>query len=153
MCSLLSVFLMFAACGNSPYPGYKKTESGAYMKFYTTNNAAQQPRLRDEVTFEMAQYFNDSLLFSTAGEEPMTLVLKKADFVGDVPDALRMMHVGDSASLVVSVDSVFSSMMGMEEAPDEYAGQQIYYELKLLSIKPYEILDAERKVLLDSLKR
>ena len=144
---------MLASCGKSPYPGFKKTESGAYMKFYVSNNAEQQPRIGDEVTFDMAQYFNDSLLFTTAGDEPMSLVLKKGDFVGDVPDALRMMHVGDSACLVVSVDSVLTTMMGMEEVPEEYAGRQIYYELKLLSIKPFETLEAERKVLLDSLKQ
>ena len=86
------------------------------MKFYT-HNEGQLPRLNDEVTFEMAQVFNDSLLFTTAGNEPMQLVLKKGDFVGDVPDALLMMHVGDSARLVVSVDSVLTSMLGMEEVP------------------------------------
>ena len=122
------------------------------MKFYTTTDG-DMPRLNDEVTFEMAQFFNDSMLFSTAGDEPMRLVLKKADFVGDVADALLMMHVGDSARLVVSVDSVFTTMLGVEEVPEEFAGKPIYYDLKLLSIKPYEELEAERKVLLDSLKQ
>ena len=122
------------------------------MQFYTTNEG-QRPRLNDEVTFEMAQFFNDSMLFTTAGDEPMRLVLKKADFVGDVADALLMMHVGDSARLVVSVDSVFTTMLGMDEVPEEYAGKPIYYDLKLLSIKPFEVLEAERKVLLDSLRQ
>ena len=152
--SVLSVFLMLASCGDdSIYSGFKKTESGAYMKFYTTHEEGQQPRLNDEVTFDMAQYFNDSMLFTTAGEEPMRLVLKKGDFVGDVPDALLMMHVGDSARLVVPVDSVFTTMLGMEEVPEEYVGKPIYYDLKLLSIKPYETLEAERKVMMDSLKQ
>ena len=121
------------------------------MKFYTVNKDGQQPRLNDEVTFGMAQYFNDSLLFSTEGDEPMSLVLQQGDFVGDVPDALLMMHIGDSARLVVTVDSVFTTMLGMEEVPEEYAGKPIYYNLKLLSIKPYEEIEAERRALLDSL--
>ena len=151
--SVLSVFLAFASCSDdSIYAGFKKTESGAYMKFYTQNEG-QRPRLNDEVTFEMAQVFNDSLLFTTAGNEPMQLVLKKGDFVGDVPDALLMMHVGDSAQLVVSVDSVLTTMLGMEEVPEQYAGKPIYYELKLLGIKPFEELEAERRVLLESLKQ
>ena len=123
------------------------------MNFYTVNKDGQQPRLNDEVTFEMAQFFNDSLLFSTAGEEPMSLVLQKGDFVGDVPDALLMMHIGDSARMVVSVDSVFTTMLGVDEVPEEYAGKPIYYDLKLLSIKPFEELEAERKVVLDSLRQ
>lgn len=150
--SALSVFLTLASCSdNSIYSGFKKTESGAYMKFYTVNKDGQQPRLNDEVTFGMAQYFNDSLLFSTEGDEPMSLVLQQGDFVGDVPDALLMMHIGDSARLVVTVDSVFTTMLGMEEVPEEYAGKPIYYNLKLLSIKPYEEIEAERRALLDSL--
>ena len=153
-CFALSVFLALASCGEkSLYPGFKKTESGAYMKFYTVNKDGQQPRLNDEVTFEMAQFFNDSLLFTTAGDEPMSLVLQKGDFIGDVPDALLMMHVGDSACMVVSVDSVFTTMLGMEEVPEEYVGKPIYYDLKLLSIKPFEELEAERKVMMDSLKQ
>ena len=151
--SVLSVFLALASCGgDSIYSGFKKMESGAYMQFYTTNEG-QMPRLNDEVTFHMAQVFDDSLLYSSFGDEPMHLVLKKADFVGDVPDALLMMHEGDSARLVVAIDSVFITMMGMEEVPEEYAGKPIYYDLKLCSIRPFEELEAERKALLNGLKQ
>jgi FKBP-type peptidyl-prolyl cis-trans isomerase len=145
--------LLFVACGSkSPYPGLKQMKNGAYMKFYNKNDKEVMPRLKDEVTFEMAQYFNDTLLFTTAGTEPMTLVLREADFKGDVVDGLLMMHVGDSAQLAVLSDSVFMTMLQMD-VPEEYAGKPIYYELKLLSVKPYEILEAERKVLLDSLRQ
>ena len=94
--------------------------SGAYMQFYSRSGSKVMPRFDDEVTFEMAQFFNDSMLFSTAGEKPMSLVIKKADFVGDVPDALRMMHVGDSARLLVLCDSVFITTM-KTDVPEEYA--------------------------------
>lgn len=145
--------LLFVACGSkSPYPGLKQMKNGAYMKFYNKNDKEVMPRLKDEVTFEMAQYFNDTLLFTTAGTEPLTLVLREADFKGDVVDGLLMMHVGDSAQLAVLSDSVFMTMLQMD-VPEEYAGKPIYYELKLLSVKPYEILEAERKVLLDSLRQ
>ena len=145
--------LLFVACGSkSPDPGLKQMKNGAYMKFYNKNDKEVMPRLKDEVTFEMAQYFNDTLLFTTAGTEPMTLVLREADFKGDVVDGLLMMHVGDSAQLAVLSDSVFMTMLQMD-VPEEYAGKPIYYELKLLSVKPYEILEAERKVLLDSLRQ
>ena len=152
-CFVLSVFLVIASCGEkkSIYSGFQKMDSGAYLKFYTTNAEGQQPRLKDEVTFEMAQYFKDSMLFNTADEEPMQLVLTKAEFVGDVADALLAMHVGDSARLVVSVDSVFLNMMGMNNVPEEFAGLPIYYDLKLLSIKPFEQIEAEHKALMDSL--
>lgn len=151
--SLLSVFLVLASCGDKGiYSGYKKTESGAYMQFYTQNKAEVMPRIGDAVSIEMAQYFDDTLLFTTAGDEPIELVLREADFVGDVIDGLLMMHVGDSASLVVSADSVFIKMLGVEDIPVEYVGKAINYELKLLSVKPAEELAAEYQVMLDSLQ-
>ena len=147
------LLLTMASCNeDSIYSGFKKMENGAYMKFYSKGNSEVMPRLKDEVTLEMAQYFNDSLLFTTAGDEPMSLVLTEADFKGDVVDGLLMMHVGDSARLVVSADSVFTIMLHMDEIPEEYAGKPIYYDLKLLSVKPFETLEAERKALMDNLK-
>ena len=149
----LLFLLTLASCGEqSPYPGYKKMENGALMKFYSKGNSEVMPRLKDEVTFAMSQYFNDSLLFTTAGEGPMSIVLTEPDFVGDVVDGLLMMHVGDSAGLVVSADSLFAIMLGMDEIPEEYAGKPIYYDLKLISVKPFETLEAEHKAMLDSLK-
>ena len=149
-----AVLLLMASCGSdSIYSDFKKMDNGAYMMFYSRGDSDVMPRLKDEVTIEMAQYFNDSLLLTTAGDEPMTIVLREADFVGDVTDGLLMMHVGDSARLVVSADSVFINLMGIEEIPEEFAGQPIYYDLKLLSVKPFEVLEAERKVMLDSLRQ
>lgn len=148
----LTIILLMASCREDTiYAGFKKMDSGAYMKFYSRSGSKVMPRLDDEVTFEMAQFFNDSMLFSTVGDKPMSLVIKKADFVGDVPDALRMMHVGDSARLLVLCDSVFVTTM-KTDVPEEYAGKPIYYDLKLVSVKPFEVLQAEHEALLDSLK-
>ena len=150
---VLSLGLLVVSCGNdSIYKGFQRMENGAYMKFYSKGDSEVMPRLDDEATFEMAQYFNDSLLFTTFGNEPMRIVLKKADFQGDVSDGLQMMHVGDSARLVGLADSVLITMLGMEEVPAEYVGKPIYYDLKLLSVKSSEVLAAERKALLDILK-
>ena len=147
-----TLLLLVVSCkDDSIYKGYERMESGAYMKFYERHNEGDLPRVGDMVTIEMAQFFDDTLLYTTSGKEPMELKIEQSDFVGDVPDAIRMMHIGDSAKLVVLSDSVFIVMMKME-VPEEYSGKPIYYELKLLDIKPYEILEAERRVMLDSLR-
>lgn len=137
---------------NSIYSGFEKTETGAYMKFYSKSGSGDSPRLGDRVTFEMSQYFNDSLLFTTIGDDPLDIELHEADFVGDVTDGLLMMHVGDSARLVVLADSIFVAVMGTD-APEEFAGKPIYYDLKLLSIKPFEEIEQEERALLDSLSK
>lgn len=142
--------VLFSACSPTIYSGYEKMENGAYLKFYEKGDSDLSPRIGDGVTIEMAQYFNDSLLFTTAEEGPLELILEESSFVGDVPDAILMMHIGDSARLVVLADSVFAKVM-MIEPPVEYAGKPLYYELKLLAIKLGEEIEAERRAILDSL--
>ena len=150
MVAATMLLLMVASCGHSIFPGYEKMETGAYMKFYERGNSGPTPRVGDRVTLEMVQYFGDTVLFTTVGDQPLELFIDKANFVGDVPDALRMMHIGDSARLVMLADSVFIVVM-QEEVPVEYAGKPIYYDLKLLAIKPFEEIEAKRKAVLDSL--
>lgn len=146
------LLLLMVSCKNdSVYSGYDKMENGAYMKFFERHVEGDMPRVGDAVTIEMAQYFNDTMLFTTVGDKPLELKVQTSDFVGDVPDALRMMHVGDSARLVVLSDSVFVKLMGVD-VPKEYLGEPIYYDLKLLSIKPLEVIEAERRARLDSLR-
>lgn len=148
----VALLLLVASCKNDTrFPGYEQMESGAYMKFHERHTEGDLPRIGDGVTIEMAQFFNDTMLFTTAGDEPLEIEIKEGDFVGDVTDAIRMMHVGDSASLVVLSDSVFLTVMQVE-VPVEYLGKPIYYEIKLLSIKPLEVIQAERRALLDSLR-
>lgn len=147
-----ALLLTVVSCGEkSIYSGYQKTETGAYMQFYERHNEGEMPRIGDGVTIEMAQFFNDTMLFTTADDKPLELEIQQGGFVGDVPDALRAMHVGDSARLVVLSDSVFLKVMQID-LPEEYLGKPICYELKLLSIKPLEVIQAEHKMLLDSLR-
>ena len=147
------VVLLAVSCSKTPsvYKGFQKMETGAYMKFYEKSGSGVSPRLNDGVTFEMAQYFNDSLLFDTKDSEPIDIILEPASFEGDVTDALLVMQVGDSARLVVLADSVFVAIMDME-APEEYVGKPIYYDLKLLSVRPFEEIEAENQRIADSLK-
>ena len=147
------VVLLAVSCSKTPsvFKGFQKMETGAYMKFYEKSGSGVSPRLNDGVTFEMAQYFNDSLLFDTKDSEPIDIILEPASFEGDVTDALLMMQVGDSARLVVLADSVFVAIMDMV-APEEYAGKPIYYDLKLLSVRPFEEIEAENQRVADSLK-
>lgn len=147
--TILLAFLV--SCGGaSVYSGFQKMDNGAWMKFYERSNETVSPRLKDGIVFEMAQYFNDSMLFSTDETGPIDVVVEPVTFVGDIMDALMNMHVGDSARVVTLADSVFVCVMGME-TPEEYAGKPIYYDVKLLSITPFEELEMARRHYLDSL--
>lgn len=148
------LLLLVASCDRSNsrsiYSGFEKMENGAYMKFYERGDSDQMPRLGDGVTLEMIQYFDDTLLLTQEGDELIELRVEEHSFVGDLFDALRMMHVGDSARLVVLSDSIFHASEQMY-VPEEYFGKPIYFDMRLLSVKPFEEIAAERRALLDSL--
>ena len=151
--ALVVVAFVAVSCDRTPeiYKGYNKTSTGAYMKFVGPSGEGQSPRIGDGVSFEMTQYFNDTLRFSTADSEPIEIILEPSAFVGDIPDALQAMHVGDSAIVAILADSVFLAM-GDYDIPEEYFGKLIEYHLKLLSIKTKEELLAEHRRALDSLR-
>ncbi|MGP1446610.1 MAG: FKBP-type peptidyl-prolyl cis-trans isomerase [Candidatus Limimorpha sp.] len=148
---LVALILVLGACSrNSIYSGFKKMDNGAYMKYYVKGEGTTCPRINDGIVFSMAQYLNDSLIYTTAGSEPVELILQKHDFVGDINDVLQLMHVGDSVAMVFLSDSIFTGVVG-EEVPDNMVGQPLYYHLKLLSITPYEQREAEYKLYIDDL--
>ncbi len=148
---MAALILVLGACNrNSIYSGFKKMDNGAYMKYYVKGEGTTCPRINDGIVFSMAQYLNDSLIYATAGSEPVELILQKHDFVGDINDVLQLMHVGDSVAMVFLSDSIFTGVVG-EEVPDNMVGQPLYYHLKLLSITPYEQREAEYKQYINNL--
>jgi len=106
MCLLLSATVM--SCGpKSPFPGYKPTGTGLYYKEIVkgTGDALQ---MNDVIKVTLAYYINDSLLFTTDNlPEPAYDLIHESIFKGDVYEAFRMMHVGDSMSFMINADSVF----------------------------------------------
>lgn len=149
----LVMLLLMASCNDdSIYSGFKKMENGTYMKFHVKGASEVSPRINDVAVVELSQYFGDTLLYTTIGEEPATIMVQEATFMGDEFDALQIMHVGDSVTIVVLSDSVFLKQLGFEEVPAGYSGKPFYYDMKLLEVKTAEVLEAERKALLDSLK-
>lgn len=150
--ALVILLLMVSCNDDSIYSGFKKMENGTYMKFHVKGDSEVSPRINDVAMVELSQYFGDTLLYTTVGEAPAAIMVQEATFKGDEFDALQIMHVGDSVTIVVLSDSVFLKQLGFEEVPAGYSGKPFYYDLKLLEVKTAEVLEAERKALMDSLK-
>jgi FKBP-type peptidyl-prolyl cis-trans isomerases 1 len=143
--------MAMASCKESQYPGFKQMDNGTFMKYYIKAEESTKPMLGDVVSFEMAQYLGDSLIYSTSGQEPIEFTMSESAFVGDVSAALSLMNVGDSVSIVFPVDSLYSKGLGIE-IPAEMKGMLVYYDLKLLTIKPAEEVEAEYREWLNELK-
>ena len=114
---------VFTACNNSSkHPGYKKTDSGLYYKFITQNEG-ETLKVGDvaELVFSYSVQDTtgrDTLLFSSMQampNNPFNDKVQESLFVGDYYEGLRMMHKGDSISMYISADSVFTKMFGVPQ--------------------------------------
>lgn len=128
---------------------YKSTEYGALMKFYTINKANDKPQIGDIVIVDVVQKIADSVfLNSNDFEEPFEILIEEPSFGGDIMCALLSMHVGDHASVVFPIDSVFSSVG--EQIPDFIeSGTITEMDIILKEIIKKEFLEEEFRKELD----
>ena len=121
---------VMGACGEkNPYPGYEKTESGLYYRFYTQNEG-ELPQLGDLLEATFSCMVND-----TATVIPVTknlFQLREPLFPGDVFEAMSMLHKGDSASFIVNIDSTFRTFFGQPSLPSEFSSNDVMrFEFRL----------------------
>ena len=140
---LLAVMLL-TAC-TQRFPGYKKTESGLYYKFYSHNTSVPKPNQTDMLKVALTCYLHDSVYFDFqhAGSQ-VYAQLKESVFPADLNEAYAMMHLGDSASFYIKADSV--AIKYYDKNPEEVglkADDFFRYEVKLLEIKTAEEFQEE----------
>ncbi|MCX6297012.1 MAG: FKBP-type peptidyl-prolyl cis-trans isomerase [Bacteroidetes bacterium] len=144
------VVVTFSACKNSPYPGYDLDESnGMYSKFYTQNKTGVKPVEGDVVRISLVvKTATDSVLtdskdpkFNRSGSTYFEFPLMKPEFKGSLEEALTKMFVGDSASFLISVDSMYKSK---EVPPFLKKGTVLKFEVGLQKITPKAEADAIR---------
>ncbi len=141
--------LMFAAC--SKYPGYDKSDTGLYYKFFTENENAKKPEIGDVVTIEMTYKLKDSVIFTSKDMEmPSRLQIVKPLYDGDIIEGITMMGVGDSASFMISADSFFVKNVGLKELPKFIKkGDMLTFNVKLVSLQSKEEYQKEKALQLE----
>ena len=150
MSLLVSVTVM--SCGQkSPFPGYKPTGTGLYYK-EIVKGTGDALKVNDVIRLKLAYYINDSLLFSTdfLPEPAYDIIRENSLFQGDVYEAFKMMHVGDSMSFMINADSVFrkhfrapvipefvtpGSFLRWEIKVEEAMTEEAYQEMKMAEME------------------
>lgn len=109
---LLAVAVVFTACGGK-YPGYKKTDTGLYYKFFVESDDTAKPKENDILTLKLsysAKINGKDTLFMD-GKNDFKLPLAKSAFKGDIYEGLKLMSKGDSASFIMSADSFYTKIV------------------------------------------
>ncbi len=145
------VVVTFSACKNSPYPGYDSTETGLHYQFFTQNESAVKPVEGDVVRLVMS-YKNskDSVLFDSkvgnpSGANFIEFPIQKSTFKGSFEEALSMMGVGDSASFIISADSVYLTTFKAPTLPPYIEkGSMLTFNVKLEKVTTKAEAQAEQ---------
>ncbi|MEX1188908.1 MAG: FKBP-type peptidyl-prolyl cis-trans isomerase [Bacteroidia bacterium] len=129
--------------------GFKKTDSGLSYKFHINNEDGKTPQKGDILYTHMALSLQndtgDSLLFdsNTFPDYPggiKFIQLSDPLFKGDIMEGLPMMHIGDSASFIVSADSFFLVSNKMDALPPGVKeGQKLLFNIALVDIQSEEV--------------
>ena len=120
----------------SKYRGYNKDRSsGLYYQFYgDIHDTAAMPKTGNIVGVLFSLSTGDSILI------PMNSIEMVMDslYDGDIFTALRMMHVGDSASFIMDGKEFFKHFM--QETVYPFGNDPLYFDVKL-----YGLLPADKK--------
>ncbi len=131
--------LAITSCKNSPYPGYEMSEKNVYVKYFTHDEKGVKPKEGDLVRISLiVKDSKDSILtdskdpkYNRPGITYYEFPLMKSEFSGSFEDGLTLLSAGDSASFLISVDSMYK---GKQLPPFMKQGTMLNYQVKLQKI-------------------
>lgn len=136
MLAVLAVACVFSFNACSKYKGYKQDkETGIYYKFYIQNKDSVQAQTGDAVSLMYQLALKDSILVPMM---PIQELVQESFYKGDVYAAIRMMHVGDSATFILDADTFFHYMGGENPFDDK----ELYFTFKMTELMPKAEVDA-----------
>ncbi len=136
---LLAVVFAFNFTACSKYKGFKQDkESGIYYKFYVINKDSAQAQTGDVVSLFYQLSLKDSVLVPSM---PIQEMIQESLYQGDVYSALRMMHVGDSATFILDADTFFHYMGGT----NPFDEKELYFTFKMTELMPKAEFEAMMK--------
>jgi FKBP-type peptidyl-prolyl cis-trans isomerase len=148
--------LMITSC--SKYPGFKKSESGILYKFYVENKdsvkAAEGSILTMNLRYRMEIDGKDSIFFNSADMgKPFPISLAKSEFKGDIYEAFGMLHVGDSATFIISANDFFLKTAKYPQLPAGIdSTTMMFFDVKLLNSETVEAKEKADKLKAEKLK-
>ena len=137
--------LMCVSCNKGKDIGH-----GMTIRIHDEHKDARQVQTGDYVTMQiMYKTDKDSVILDSKNQnDPFVMPISGQEPEGTIYDALKMLHVGDSASLTIQADSFFVNTVHQEQVPTEIEAllgkkRMLYFEIKILDSKPHEEFEKE----------
>lgn len=129
-----------ASCsGDSRFPDYEKTETGIYYQNHKEGDQASVIKEGDVLFISQVMYTEkDSLLFDSRkmdkSQGPYAVQIGKPMYPGDMFDALKMMHVGDSSTFCLKVSDMWGKGYKKPIPPFLDSASYIKYSIRIDSV-------------------
>ena len=154
---LLACFVsLFASAQNTkpvsvrdgrPVYNFTKINPKLQYVFIEDKPGKVHPQEGDDVMMRMIAICNNRFMYSSAQlnkGKPGAFSISKANFEGDIADAIMLMTAGDSIICLADAQSVFE--FSKKKMPDYIKpGDKVQYNIRLVSIKPKAQLQKERE--------
>ena len=136
--ALCSLFLF--SCAHSEFSDYQKSETGLMYKFYTKGTDTVHAKYDQVVRVKLAKRLGDSTLESTASVSPdgIEQLLQKGAFKGAIEEGITMMSIGDSATFLISTDSINKYYPARDSSKNFKPGTYLAFDVKLINIQTKE---------------
>lgn len=133
--ALLVMLSVFTGCGNKAPKGYKATKNGLYYHFYECDKDADLPNVGDLIDLTLSCTINDTNVIIPASKN--IIQLDEPFFMSDFMEGIAMMHIGDSASFIVNIDSTFVNVFRVPELPEEFNSTDVMrFDIKIHDFYP-----------------
>lgn len=141
----LLLITLLTSCSHNRFPGFEKTDTGLYYKFYTQTTDTAHVAYEQVVKLRMKKYLNDSILDNTDTKFPngINQYIREGAFKGAIEEGIQMMAEGDSASFLVSTDSIDKYYPPQDSAQRFPKNSYLTFNVKLLDILSSEDLKKE----------
>ncbi|MCR4812409.1 MAG: FKBP-type peptidyl-prolyl cis-trans isomerase [Bacteroidales bacterium] len=152
MKKIFAALFAFAFAGSlySQDRPFNITDGGLMYRFEKSNPAAQSVYRGDVLVGEMTLAFEGDTIMSNAGDPQRIIQVGERSFIGDLSDALTMMHKGDVAEFGIQADEL-SKFLDEKQMPAKYkkgAGMRFFYTVKIDDIMTPSDLAAEQELYL-----
>lgn len=140
LCLVIISILLFSCNGKTEYSDYEKTASGLMYKFHQRGTDTIHPQYGEYVTVKMIKRLKDSVLENTNQINILGLRQKLHEplFKGSIEEGIRMMTLGDSATFLVSTDSINKYFPKKDSTKNLPKGTYLAFDILLSNIQTKE---------------
>ena len=152
---VLAAVVLLSSCDNA-HPGFTKADNGIYYKIISSDANASDITCDSGYVWNMGMSYGtqDSLLFDfKAHPEYFDMPFSKPQYPGDINEALALLHIGDSAHIIIKADSFFLKTARAPEVPELFKeNNDLHFYVKINDILSIEQIEADRKIELEKMK-